>query len=166
MELKELYLKTVFCCMSCDGDIAKEEIALLEKYAKENHLFDGLDIKTLVNGYVDSIHSEERMFLDSYLQELADSTLTDDEQLEIVKLAIETIEADNKIEYSEVSFFKEIRSRLSISDDAILKEMPGREDYLLPDIKTNNILDGLNVSFDNIVFDTNILKLDTTKQAN
>ena len=157
MELKELYLKTVFCCMSCDGDIAKEEIALLEKYAKENHLFDGLDIKTLVNGYVDSIHSEGRMFLDSYLQELADSTLTD---------AIETIEADNKIEYSEVSFFKEIRSRLSISDDAILKEMPGREDYLLPDIKTNNILDGLNVSFDSIVFDTNILKLDTTKQAN
>ena len=24
MEIKELYLKTVFCCMACDGDIAKE----------------------------------------------------------------------------------------------------------------------------------------------
>lgn len=166
MEIKELYLKTVFCCMACDGDIAKEEIALLDKYAKENHLFDGLDITKLVDGYVESIHSEGRRFLDCYLQELADTMLAEDEQLEIAKLAIETIEADNKIEYSEVSFFKEIRSHLSISDEVILKAMPGREDYLLPDIKANNIFEELKVSFDNIVFDTNILKLDVTNPAN
>lgn len=152
--------------MACDGDIAKEETALLDKYAKENHLFEGLDVTVLVNGYVNSIHSEGMVFLNRFLQELADSKLTDEEQLEIAKLAIETIEADNKIEYAEVSFFKEIRSRLSITDEAILKEMPGREDYLLPDIKTKNIFDGLNVSFDNIVFDDNILKLNSSKPAN
>lgn len=32
MVIKELYLKTVFCCMACDGDIAKEEFSLLNKY--------------------------------------------------------------------------------------------------------------------------------------
>lgn len=158
MEIKELYLKTVFCCMACDGDIAKEEVALLNKYAHESHLFDGLDITTLVNGYVDGIHSEGRLFLDKYLKELDDTTLLEEQQLEIAKLAIETIEADNKIEYSEVSFFKEIRSRLSISDEAILHEMPGREDYLLPDIKADNLLDGFDLSFKDIKLDTQLLK--------
>lgn len=26
MEINELYLKTAFCCMACDGDIADEEV--------------------------------------------------------------------------------------------------------------------------------------------
>lgn len=160
METKELYLKTVFCCMACDGDIAKEEVALLNKYAKENHLFDRLDITQLINSYVEGIHSEGRLFLDKYLKELEDIPLSEEQELEIAKIAIETIEADNKIEYSEVSFFKEIRSRLNISDETILKEMPGREDYLLPDIKTGNILDGLNLSFKDIVLDTKLLVTD------
>lgn len=33
-----------------------------------------------------------------------------------------------------VKFFKKIRSRLSISDEAILAEHPDKEEYLLPDI--------------------------------
>lgn len=33
-----------------------------------------------------------------------------------------------------VKFFKKIRSRLSVSDEAILAEHPDKEDFLLPDI--------------------------------
>lgn len=29
MTLQEIYLKTVFCCMACDGDIAPEEIEII-----------------------------------------------------------------------------------------------------------------------------------------
>jgi len=157
MEIKELYLKTVFCCMACDGDIAKEEISLLNKYAKENHLFDGLDIIQLIDNYVDAIHSEGRNFLEDYLKELSQARLTKEQELTIVKLSIETIEADNKIEYSEVSFFKEIRSHLDLTDESILKEMPGREEYLLPDIKSKNIITNLSLSFKNITLDANLL---------
>lgn len=158
MKIKELYLKTVFCCMACDGDIAVEEVSLLNRYVKENHLFDGLDVSSFVNKYVESIHAEGRGFLDKYLAELSNVKLSEEQELMVVKLAIETIEADNKIEYSEVSFFKEIRSKLKVSDEAILKEIPGRDDYLLPDIKTNNILDGMDLSFKDIVLDTKFLK--------
>lgn len=157
MELKELYLKTVFCCMACDGDIAKEEISLLNKYAKEKLLFEGLDIVELTNNYVDVIHSQGKKFLDDYLSDLTEAKLTEEQELTIVKLSIETIEVDNKVEYSEVSFFKEIRSRLHISDEAILKAMPGREDYLLPDIQTNSMLRDLNLSFRDIKLDAQIL---------
>lgn len=157
MEIKELYLKTVFCCMACDGDIANEEISLLNRYTKENHLFEGLDIVELTNNYVDEIHRQGRKFLDEYLSELTESKLTEEQELTIVKLSIETIEADNKIEYSEVSFFKEIRCRLHVSDEAILKEMPGREDYLLPDIKRDFLLEGIDMSFKGIKLDSKLL---------
>ena len=33
---KELYLKTAFCCMACDGNIAEEEVQLIRDYTKES----------------------------------------------------------------------------------------------------------------------------------
>lgn len=60
--------------------------------------------------------------------------LNETEQLLLVSLAIKAIEADNRIEYTEVKFFKKIRSRLTVSDEAILAEHPDKEDFLLPDI--------------------------------
>jgi len=56
------------------------------------------------------------------------------EQVLLVSLAIKAIEADNRTEYAEVKFFKKIRSRLTVSDEAILAEHPDKEDFLLPDI--------------------------------
>lgn len=61
------------------------------------------------------------------------------EQLLLVSLAIKAIEADNSIEYAEVKFFKKIRSKLTISDEAILAEHPDKEDFLLPDINITEI---------------------------
>lgn len=72
---------------------------------------------------------------------MGEAKLSNQEQLMIADLAIQSIEADNRIEYSEVKFFKKIRSRLSIGDEAILKEHPDKEDLLLPDIQTNDKLD-------------------------
>ena len=74
------------------------------------------------------------MFLQSYLKELNSVDLNETEQLLLVSLAIKAIEADNRIEYTEVKFFKKIRSRLTVSDEAILAKYPDIEDFLLPDI--------------------------------
>ena len=38
MEINELYLKTAFCCMACDGDIASEELALIKEYTSNSCL--------------------------------------------------------------------------------------------------------------------------------
>lgn len=62
----------------------------------------------------------------------------------LVSFAIEAIEADNRIEYVEVKFFKKIRSRLTISDEAILAKHPDKEDFLLPDINVAEIPDWNN----------------------
>lgn len=150
MNVNELYLKTAFCCMACDGDIANEEVHLLNRVAKESNMFGEIDVQATVNGYVNAINKEGFAFLSSYLREVANTALTDDQALSLISLAIKTIEADNNIEYSEVSFFKKIRKRLSITDDKILEAMPDKEDYLLPDIEIPDDIDWA-VSFNEIV---------------
>ena len=134
MERNELYLKTAFCCMACDGEIADEEIALLNRTATNEHVFDGLDIQDKINEFVSAINIQGKQFLNNYLDEVKGAELDDDDAIQLIKIAIETIEADNQIEYSEVSFFKRVRKNLSISDDVILNSMPDKEDYLLPDV--------------------------------
>lgn len=138
METNELYLKTLFCCSACDGEIAPEEISLIKQISLNDLAFKCLDVEKTINSYVDSINEQGCSFLKDYLSEVANSTLSDAEQVKLIDLAIKMIEADNQILYSEVKFFKKIRNRLSVSDDCILKKLPNSEDFLLPDISSED----------------------------
>ena len=135
MTKKELYLKTVFCCIACDGDIAKEEIRLIRELGTKDKLFNDMDTERYINAWINEINKRGCIFLQNYLNEIATEDLNEKEQLLLVSLAFNAIEADNRIEYSEVKFFKKIRSRLSISDETILGKFPNKEDFLLPDLK-------------------------------
>ena len=135
MTKKELYLKTVFCCIACDGDIAEEEIRLIRELGTKDKLFNDMDTEKYINAWINEINKRGSMFLQNYLNEIATEYLNEKEQLLLVSLAFNAIEADNRIEYSEVKFFKKIRSRLSISDETILGKFPNKEDFLLPDLK-------------------------------
>lgn len=152
MKIQELYLKTIFCCMACDGDIAKEEVALVHDITSKQDIFDGMDVNAVINGYVTSINANGVLFLKQYLKELSSQELSNEEQKTIVDFALQTIFADNRIEYSEVKFFKKIRSRLSITDEEILDVHSDVEDFLLPDINVAEDPIWENVVFDNINF--------------
>lgn len=152
MKNRDLYLKTAFCCMACDGDIAEEEVALLEKLTAEMHVFDGIYLQNKLNEFVSEINSQGKQFLYNYLEEIKVEDLNDDEALQLVKIAIETIEADNHIEYSELSFFKQIRRQLKTSDSVFLEALPDKEDYFLPDVNEKGILEW-NILFHSFHFD-------------
>ena len=152
MNTQELYLKTIFCCMACDGDIANEEVALVHDITSKQDAFDGKDVNAVINGYVASIKANGALFLKQYLKELSSQELSNEEQKMIVDFALQTIFADNRIEYSEVKFFKKIRSRLSITDEEILANHPDVEDFLLPDINVAEDPIWENVVFDKINF--------------
>lgn len=138
--------------MACDGDIAKEEVALANKMTSEQEAFSGMDIEATMNGYVASINSTGVLFLKQYLKELGMQELSDEEQMKIVDFAVQTIFADGKIEYSEVKFFKKIRVRLSLTDEQILAVHPEIEDFLLPDINVVEDPEWSNVVFNDISF--------------
>ena len=154
----ELYLKTAFCCMACDGDIANEEVQLIKDYVKTSSLFENLDVEDLLNGYITSINTTGIIFLNSYLKELQNEKMTTEEEIQIMKIAISMIEADKEIRYSEVKFFKRIYSCMHVSDEIIEKEFPDKEDYFLPDIIQQDYEFIMDSSFSNIN-----LKLDVSE---
>lgn len=123
--------------MACDGDIAKEEIDLIKKYVQESTLFGNINVEELLNCYVAEINDKGVSYLNSYINDIKGTERNEEQELNIVRIAIKMIEADNVIQYSEVKFFKRIRQCLNIEDDVILKEMPDKEDYLLPDISVD-----------------------------
>lgn len=120
--------------MACDGDIAQEEINMVKEFAKQTSIFEKMDVEKVLNMYVSAMNQNGALFLRRYLNELSAESLTSAEELQIIDLSIRMIEADNCIEYSEVKFFKKIRSKLSVSDEQILERYPDKEDFLLPDI--------------------------------
>lgn len=138
--------------MACDGEIAPEEIQLVKKITEHSELFSNLDVEKELNAFIAQINEQGKAFLANYIEEVANASLTPQEELQLVKIAIQTIEADENVEYSEVSFFKRIRAKLSISDDEILAELPDKDDYLMPDIidKSDDLWS--SVSFSEINF--------------
>lgn len=120
--------------MACDGEIADSEISLVKKLTLQSNSFGDVDVEQMLNSYVEAINQNGLLFISQYIQEIKDAEFTDDEALNLISLAIKTIEADDNIEYSEVRFFKKIRSQLKISDSKILNILPDKEDFLLPDI--------------------------------
>ncbi len=155
MKTSEIYLLTAFVCSACDGDIAPREIALLKDWSDKSELFGDIDVEAKLNEYVESINNHGNRFIKEFLLVLASNDFTEEEQLQIIRVAIEMIEADGLILYSEVKFFKKLRSCLSISDDAILNVLPDKEDYLLPDIKTSDFIFDEDIKFAEINLNTN-----------
>jgi len=65
----------------------------------------------------------------------------------LIDFAIQTINADEQIEYSEIKFFKNIRHRLNVSDEKILARFPDIELYLEDGIITDGYLDKITSHF-------------------
>lgn len=137
----KLLLKSAFCCMASDGHIDKREIDLIKTMCENSPLFEGFNFQEEINTLVNKINTKGKEFLSYYFDLLKSSSLTEKEELALIDFAIQTIRADEQIEYSEIKFFKNIRHRLKISDENILKVFPDIEQFLEEDIITETFLD-------------------------
>ncbi len=141
--------------MACDGVIDADEIQFIKDITEKFTVFQNIQfpVKETLNRYVNSLNKLHHAFMEEYLEELRQADLKAEDCLLIVKLAIQTIESNNVTEYSEIKFFKKIRKNLPISDKEILDAVPGKEDYLLPDIADKGYQFEFIRPFDNISFD-------------
>lgn len=138
--------------MACDGDIDKREVKLIKELQRENKTFGEIDINSELDSLLLSINKDGKQFLRSYFNELSSSDLSEANEIKLIEVAIATIKADDVIEYSEIKFFKVIRSKLKINSESILKKHPDFEDYLEQDIISESYLERLQNDF----FDTHV----------
>lgn len=148
----KLLLKTAFSCMACDGDIDKRELKLIKQLQKVNKTFGEIDINSEMDTLLLAINHDGHQFLKDFFNELTSTDLSEENELKLIEVAIDTIKADDKVEYSEIKFFKVIRSKLKIDNNSVLEKHPDFEDYLEQDIISDSYLSRLQDDF----FDTHI----------
>lgn len=68
MTKEELYLKTIFCCIACDGDIATEEVDMVKDLCAKDNIFHDVDSEKYLNSWITEINEQGGMFLQSYLK--------------------------------------------------------------------------------------------------
>lgn len=139
----ELLLKTAFCCMASDGEIAQEEIDTIQKLCQREEMLKKMDFQNEIKRFVEEINKQGMQFIKNYLDELEKTSLTEPENINLLNIVFEVIFADGKVEYSEVKFFRNIRVRLSISDEVIEKNFANTPD--LDVFLAKDIVDHLSV---------------------
>lgn len=139
--------------MACDGDIDKREVVLIKTMHQEKKIFGEININQELDNLLMEINNDGHKFLRSYFNDLTSTELSEQDELKLIEVAIDTIKSDDKVEYSEIKFFKVIRSKLKINNDPILAIHPDFEDYLEQDIISESYLARLQDDF----FDTQTL---------
>jgi len=150
-KFNEILLQTAFSCMAADGDIDQSEVQLIKSLEKDEKLFGFENIESELNRLVTKFNKSSHDFLREYLHYLSHSSFTEDQELEIVRAAVKTIKADNEEKYSEIKFFKIIRSKLNISNKVLINKLPDFDnlevDYLQQDIISKSYLEKLTLDF-------------------
>lgn len=142
-DFNRLLLKTAFSCMACDGHIDKREVVLIKNMHKENKIFGDINLDHELENLLLEINRDGNKFLRGYFKELTSIVLSESDEFKIIEAAIHTIKADNKLDYSEIKFFKVIRSKLRIANESILSVYPDFEEYLEQDIISESYLASL-----------------------
>ena len=77
--------------MACDGDSAPKELEFIRSYVSNNELFSVVDVENKLNEYVADINQQGISFLNDYLKDIANMSLTETQELNIVRIAIQMI---------------------------------------------------------------------------
>ena len=136
-DYNKLLLHAAFACMACDGDIDPREVELIRKAGEEQHLFGDLDLATELHALVESINAKGKRFIHEFLEQLKTVNLSQEQELNLLRVAVKMIHADEVVLYSEIKFFKVLKSCLkSVTDSQILSEIEGTDDnFIAPDIQ-------------------------------
>ena len=143
-EMDRIMLNTAFAFMTCDGHIHKKEIELIRKIARENELFGGVKIDNELDTLIMGINAMGLEFLKDYFKMIENADLDKDQEIQLVKMAVRTLLADQRLDYNEKKFFKIFRSLLSLSDKEIKEACPEiSEEFFERDIFTHAYLSQL-----------------------
>ena len=139
---RDFLLKSAITIMACDGNIHDEEINEFKKMAENEIYFMNYDFDQPLKDGINYIKSNGTKAINEYLNELSSENLKPKQELILIEVLINIIEADNKLEENEIKFLQMVKSKLSVTEETIISEFPEQIKYL---IDFNNY--GLNKEF-------------------
>lgn len=130
----ESIVLTSFCMMACDGNIAESEVTTLYSMSEEFEELREIEIKKYVSDLVKILNDKGDAFIRKYLRDLSKTDFSANQKNVLVKVALETMKADNVVEYNEVRLFKLITKRLDLDRVIMKKQFPNDVEYFQDDI--------------------------------
>lgn len=147
IEFEKLLLKTAFCCLASDGNIDQREIDLIKDIFSGYEQYQDVNFNEKINSFIKIYNEKGKDFFTFYFDILKEEKLSLEEEMEIIDIAIQTIQADELIEYSEIKFFKLIRHHLQSSDEQILDKFPDIQMFLEKDIVAESYFEKISKQF-------------------
>lgn len=145
---EKILLETAFFCMASDGDVDPREVNTVKELCKSSDLFDQVDIEAKLNELINEVNEKGIDLISEFLNKVENESFSKEEEVQIIDFALKTIYADEKIDYSEIKFFKTIRHRLKLSNQDIMDAFPDLDDnFLAADIQTESPIETVTQDF-------------------
>jgi uncharacterized tellurite resistance protein B-like protein len=130
-DFKNFLFKSAVIAMACDGNIAEDEIEEIKKLVANEIYFMGYDFEEPLKVNIENIKANGTKAINQYLQEISTNDLTENQELLVVEVLLRMIEADNKVEESELKFLQMAKSKLKTDEQTLIVKFPNQIDYLM-----------------------------------
>ena len=125
----KVLLDVAVCAISCDGHIDDLEIKELHEIQEKSPYFIKDDLKESLNNSISLAIDSYEIFQKRVFSKLNEVSFDIIQELSILEISFALINADNKIDESEIIFINNLRKCLSV-EDFIIKERFGDVSYL------------------------------------
>lgn len=131
-DFKRVLFKGAFSVMACDGEVAESEVAEMKEMLSNSPYFDGLDHENEMKIAFEDIKANGTKSIENFFSLLKSSDLSERQEFQLIEVLARMVEADGKVEDSELFFMHKIKSSLKqLTDEKIIINFPHNIDLLL-----------------------------------
>jgi len=145
-DFKTFLFKSAVMAMACDGNIAEEEINEIKNIVAKEIYFMEFDFEEPLKSNIEHIKVNGKNAVNQYLKEIVINDLNEHQEILLVEVLLRMIEADAKVEESELQFLQMVKSKLKIDEQTLIVKFPQQINYLMD---FNNY--GLLEEFTNVI---------------
>lgn len=138
-DFQHLLLRSAVTVMACDGSIDDYEINEIKRMAESEIYFMGYDFVQPLKDSISYIKANGTKAINEYLNDLTVANLNARQEILLIEVLIRTIEADSKIQDSEIKFLQLVKSKLNTTEETIITKFPKQMNYLI-DFKNYGLL--------------------------
>lgn len=121
---KKVLFRAAFSVMACDGEIHESEVAELKDMAENSLYFDGLDHEIELNELVNEMRLKGSQAIKEFFTLIEQWGLSEKQEFQMIEVLVRIVEADDKVDNSELHFIHNIRRHLKISDESLIVSFP------------------------------------------
>ena len=131
-EFKKILFKGAFSVMACDGEVAESEVAEMKEMLSNSPYFDGLNYDVELKEAFADIKNNGTKSIELFFEKLKSISLSKKQELQLIEVLVRMIEADGKVEDSELHFMHKVKSALKqLSDVNIIVHFPRHFDWFM-----------------------------------